>query len=70
MCYFKYFESYIYTCSIKYQMKLGNYPLNLEDPFNQARNFEQYQNISIRDLGINLTEVVVWVLQIHFTTLM
>lgn len=51
-------------------MKLGNYPLNLEDPFNQARNFEQYQNISIRDLGINLTEVVVWVLQIHFTTLM
>lgn len=40
-------------------MKLGNYPLNLEDPFNQTRNFEQYQNISIWDLGVNLTEVVV-----------
>lgn len=51
-------------------MKLGNYPLNLEDPFNQTRNFEQYQNISIWDLGVNLTEVVVWALQIHFITSM
>lgn len=57
--------SYIY---IKYQITLGNYSLNLEDPFNEAGNFKLL-NCHCLIFFINLTEGVVWALQARLTVL-